>query len=357
MKNSALHSARFGIPLSAFPIALILSILLYIQGRMNVLSITVQVVPLSILFALIAASSKYICRALPFRKGPFQRLAAVHLPAALVSAGLWVFFAALLGWGVAQGFRSELSAIESAAELSVVFAVGLIAYLWSVTACYLSMAVEDAIRAENETVASRCLALDAELKALRAKLHPHFLFNSLNSIAALTTIDAARARDMCVYLSDFLRHSLSYSGKREIRLAEELALVRAYLSVEQIRFSEKMTVREHIENGVAGLIVPPLLLQPLAENAVKHGVAGMASDGWIEISISENNGRLLVRMENPVDKDAPKSAGTGHGLAIVRERLRNLFGDAAFLTTQLEDRPPFVFVAELSMPAVKELLS
>ncbi len=354
MSSTLPRSAFARLPLSAVPVALVLSVLLYVQGRLGAASIALQIAPLSIVFALIARSSKYICRAIPIRRGRIRRAATVHAAASVVSAGLWSLFAAAFGWALAALTGDWVVGIDRGAELFVIFAVGGITYLWSATGCYLTMAVEDAVRAENRAVEAQCLALDAELKALRAKLHPHFLFNSLNSIAALTAIDPERAREMCIHLSDFLRHSLSFSNKREIRLKEELDLVRAYLAVEQIRFSEKMTVRENIEDGADACIVPPLLLQPLAENAVKYGVAGMAKDGYIDLRVTKLDARLQIRIENPVDAARPKSRGTGHGLAIVRERLTNLFGDAAHMTASLRREPSLVFVTELSLPVRKE---
>jgi hypothetical protein len=347
-------SQGFGLSFISIPFAMGLGALLLFQGGMDVISIAVQVVPLSLLFSLISSSSRYTCRALPFRSGSFRKIAAVHVPAALVTAALWTGAAALLGWGFSAVTDGEVQGIEHPGELLVIFAVGAATYVWVVTVCYLTMTAEDAVRAENRAVEAQCLALDAELKVLRAKLHPHFLFNSLNSIAALTSMDPARAREMCINLSDFLRHSLSFSNKQQIRLSEELALVRAYLGVEQIRFSDKMTVREHIDDGLDDALVPPLLLQPLLENAVKHGVAGVESKGWIDLRIFHTSDSLSVRIENPVDKDAPKARNTGHGLAIARERLRNLFGEAASISTRLEGRDRPVFIAELCLPIHKE---
>jgi LytS/YehU family sensor histidine kinase len=112
-------------------------------------------------------------------------------------------------------------------------------------------------------------ARDAELKALKAQINPHFLFNSLNSISALAGIDAARAREMCVRLSDFLRSSLSVGEREAVPLSEELALAHNYLGVEQVRFGGRLRVEQQIAPECESALVPPLLLQPLVENAVK----------------------------------------------------------------------------------------
>src|SRR5260370_2632838 len=112
------------------------------------------------------------------------------------------------------------------------------------------------------------LAREAELKALKAQIDPHFLFNSLHSISALTAVDAGRARDMCIRLSDFLRNSLRLGERTTIPFSEELALARTYLEVEQVRFGQRLRVAQDIEEAYCDCDVPPLLLQPLVENSI-----------------------------------------------------------------------------------------
>src|SRR5512140_48393 len=116
------------------------------------------------------------------------------------------------------------------------------------------------------------------------QLNPHFLFNSLHSIAVLANSDGPRAREMCVRLAAFLRSGMELGGRESIPLRQELELARSYLDVEQVRFGERLRVAEEIEPGCEECCTPPLLLQPLIENAVKHGVAGLAEGATIRIS-------------------------------------------------------------------------
>ena len=152
------------------------------------------------------------------------------------------------------------------------------------------------------TFLSQGLARESELKALKAQVNPHFLFNSLNSISALTTQDPARARQMCVWLAEFLHSTLGLG--ESITLAEELAFLRGYLEVEQVRFGDLLRLEEHVEEAAKFCLVPPLVLQPLVENAIKHGIAGLLEGGLLRWGARLAGLGLLFVMENDVDPEA-----------------------------------------------------
>jgi two-component system sensor histidine kinase AlgZ len=194
------------------------------------------------------------------------------------------------------------------------------------------------------------LTRDAELRALRAQLNPHFLYNSLNSISALTTIDADGARRMCVLLGDFLRNTLKVSALERISLADELALVDAFLAIEQIRFGPRLQVERQVDRAALECRVPPLLLQPLMENAIGHGIAGLLDGGVIQFIVSRHDDRLVLRIENPRDTDvAPRRHG-GVGLENVRRRVQTAFGDRARIEAVAA---PESFRVELNLPCVE----
>jgi LytS/YehU family sensor histidine kinase len=179
-------------------------------------------------------------------------------------------------------------------------------------------------------------AREAELRALRAQLDPHFLFNSLQSISALTTVDPAGARRMCLLLAGFLRDTLTLGAEDRIPLERELALAQRFLAIEQVRFGDRLQV--DIDGGAAGLVpVPPLILQPLVENAVTHGVAHVLSGGTVRIQAAARARGLTITIDNPADRDRPAGRGTGLGLRNVRERLRSAYGDDAFLQSEEHD--------------------
>ncbi|MGH8259196.1 MAG: sensor histidine kinase, partial [Steroidobacteraceae bacterium] len=180
--------------------------------------------------------------------------------------------------------------------------------------------------AERGALELRLLARETELRFLRDQLDPHFLFNCLNSIAALIGSDAAGARRMCGLMADFFRTSLKLESRPSIALAEELAHIAAYLDIEQVRFGERLSRTIAADEGTDDLAVPPLILQPLVENAVHHGIAHLLHGGEIAVTARRRAGLLELIVENPCDPERPPSRSTGLGLPNVRARIERLFG-------------------------------
>lgn len=172
---------------------------------------------------------------------------------------------------------------------------------------------------------------DAELRALRYQLNPHFLFNTLNAISALVATNQNRdANRMLGRVSDFLRATLDHDGCHEHALAEELALIEAYLDIEKVRLGARLRVTTRIGPDVLDAAVPYLLLQPLVENAIRHGIVPCSGGGQLDIGVARDGEQLLVDVRN--DGAAPDAAvpgeGGGIGLPNVTERLRSLYGAA-----------------------------
>lgn len=173
---------------------------------------------------------------------------------------------------------------------------------------------------------SRAELAEAELRALRAQIHPHFLFNTLNTIAALIAENPAAAEETTTRLADVFRYTLAASERSHATLAQELAFVRDCLAIEHTRFGDRLRVEEAIEAGVESLLVPTLLLQPLVENATQHGVGARAGGGTVRLVARLEGGRLILEVgdDGPgFDPEAPARAGS-FGLHSVRERLRLL---------------------------------
>src|SRR5690606_35448398 len=142
------------------------------------------------------------------------------------------------------------------------------------TACahYLALEFERARGLERRELELRLLAQDAELRMLRTQIDPHFLFNSLNSISALTAIDAGAARDMTLQLAGFFRQTLGLEAHRKVTLRAELELVERFLAIERVRFGPRLAVERQVSTDAEACLLPPMILQPLVENAVKHGI-------------------------------------------------------------------------------------
>ncbi|MTW04707.1 sensor histidine kinase [Duganella ginsengisoli] len=168
-------------------------------------------------------------------------------------------------------------------------------------------------------------ARDAELRALRLQVNPHFLFNSLNAVSALVSAQSNReANRMLASLSDFLRATLAHDGRHEHALADELALLDAYLAVEKARLGERLRLTMKAGPDLLDSVVPYLILQPLVENAIRHGIAPLSTPGRLDILVERDGQRLLIDVRN--DGRRQPQPGSGIGLANVKERLRHLYG-------------------------------
>ena len=280
-------------------------------------------------FAFACLSPWYLCRALPLHRVGWLNLLSTFGVAA--AAGSLVFVGSIKLVALALGEFAPAWNATGAADrpLPLLFGMGVLLYILSAGLHYASLAAGESRAAESCAAEARTLAREAELQALRMQINPHFLFNSLNSIAALTTQDGPRARDMCIRLSDFLRSGLGLGDRESIPLHEELALARSYLDVERVRFGDRLRVEEAIDADCEDFGVPALLLQPLVENAVKHGIAGLVEGGSIRLEARRQQGGVCIAIENPFDPDAPAPRRTGMGLAHVRRRLRVRYGEAA----------------------------
>ena len=180
-------------------------------------------------------------------------------------------------------------------------------------------------RAQLHLAQAQAAARDAELRALRLQVNPHFLFNALNAVSALVSAQANReANRMLGCVADFLRATLAHDGRHEHTLAEELALTEAYLEIEKARLGERLRLSMKAGPDLLDSAVPYLMLQPLVENAVRHGIAPLATPGRLDIRVERDGARLLVEVHN--DGHRPAQAGDGIGLANVAGRLRHLYG-------------------------------
>jgi hypothetical protein len=186
-------------------------------------------------------------------------------------------------------------------------------------------------RGEIDKWQAEAAARELELQVLRAQINPHFLFNALNNLRALINEDPARAREMLSRLSNTLRHTLQHSAKERVPLADELAVVRDYVALEQLHHEERLRVDWQVDPAAANASVPPMLLQLLVENAIKHGVARTPGGGVVDIRIARDGDRLRIVVGNPGQwQPAPvAAASTGLGLVHLRERLARAGGAGA----------------------------
>lgn len=191
------------------------------------------------------------------------------------------------------------------------------------------------------------LVRETELKMLRSQINPHFLFNSLNSISSLTITDPEKARDMVIKLSDFMRYSLSRKDEQPVSFRSELENLRAYLDIEKVRFGEKLSTVEKIDSNTLDVKMPVMLLQPLYENAVKHGVYESTSKVTITTEASLSGGLLGISISNNYEDGLTPVKGTATGLLNVSRRLELFYGTRGNLVTKRENG---IFTVRLFIP-------
>jgi LytS/YehU family sensor histidine kinase len=183
---------------------------------------------------------------------------------------------------------------------------------------------------------------------LRSQINPHFLFNSLNSISALTISNPEKARDMVIKLSDFMRYALSRKDDLPVSLKSELDSLRLYLDIEKIRFGNKLIIEEQIDKPCLNAMIPAMALQPLYENAVKHGVYESAETVVIKTIAKLSDGFLKIEISNNYDSDSTPRIGTGTGLSNVSRRLELFYGAKSMMTYTKENG---IFTVEIIIPA------
>ncbi|MEM1127538.1 MAG: histidine kinase [Bacteroidota bacterium] len=185
---------------------------------------------------------------------------------------------------------------------------------------------------EQQATQLMALARERELAALKAQVNPHFLFNALNAISATISQQPGRARDMIAELAELMRYSLSSSKRHLVPLGDEVDFTRAYLAMEASRFSDRLRVDYDVDPALLDLQVPPMILQPLVENAVKHGIAPSEDGGAITVRVARANGHVHLRVEDTGVGPGHSAPGTGIGLDNTQARLARLYGPAASLT-------------------------
>ena len=227
---------------------------------------------------------------------------------------------------------------EPFSEYLISWLISMADFIWYYSALSVMLLAltygEDLVENEDRIASLQAQANVAQLNALRYQLNPHFLFNTLNSVASLISKQmGAEAETMVVSLSDFLRSTLRMDSGREITLAEEVKLQSLYLDIEKIRFPQRLKVTIDVPEELRAACVPNLITQPLIENAIKHGVGRIAAPVHLEVIARDSGGKLSLEIrDDGGDATNGASSGTQVGLRNVAERLKLRFGDQGSLT-------------------------
>lgn len=216
--------------------------------------------------------------------------------------------------------------------------IGLLFYTIIISIYYLHIYYTNFREKLEQESQLNALVKEAELRTLKYQINPHFIFNSLNSISSLTISDPDKAREMTINLSAFLRGTLSKNEKQKAKLSEELENVRLYLKIERVRFEGKFELVEELREDCKNIEVPNMILQPLFENAIKHGVYESLDLVQINLKCEKEGEYLKITVSNNYDKDAAPRKGEGIGLKNIENRLQLIYNqDNLLRVNKIED--------------------
>ena len=308
--------------------------------------------PFYYLWALVTPAILSLARRFPIERAHWKKPLVIHLVASTLLSALQLFLAGAFLNAIADASLTRPDSFWTtlAQFFRLNFHANVLTY-WALVG--LAWGADTYAKFRDRELAASQLETQlaqAELGALKMQLQPHFLFNTLNAIAALLKSKPEAAEGMILQLSEFLRLTLKNTGRPDVSLREELEFLERYLAIEKTRFADRLSTRFRIRSEVLDARVPNLLLQPLVENAIRHGIARDHRAGRLEVSASHERGRLLLRVTDDGPGAPPGRVTEGIGLSNTRERLRHLFGDA--YTLEYGNEPGGGFRVSLTLPLV-----
>jgi two-component system LytT family sensor kinase len=318
-----------------------------VYGQALVIAITDSLVSNGV-FALLGIGLWFMVRFSGKQVNGFLKNLGYYLSSAAFSIIIWQLVSYTILRAVFGNNDFYMNFLVSSMIVRVI--TGLLIYFLLVSVDFLILSFEEMQeRAEHEADLSTMLR-DAELNMLRSQIRPHFLFNSLNSVSALTLINPQAAQDMIIKLSEFMRHSLSLGAETMNSLNDELYHAGLYLDIEKVRFSDRMSIQKTIDKKCGEMMLPAMILQPLLENAVKHGVNTMLTSCVIALKAECNLTFLEISISNNFDPDAVPRKGTGTGLSNVRKRMAAIYGRNDLVTSSVVNE---IFEIKLQIPVIK----
>jgi two-component system LytT family sensor kinase len=308
----------------------------------------------SYLWALATPLVLWATGRLSIERNNWIRNSLLHIPISLV---LSIIVTALgrvviwLNWGYRMGMPLSFESVTRFVILNFTEGIGI--YLLIALTAYSFSYYRRFRQGELKTLQLEAQLSQSQLQALKMQLHPHFLFNTLHSISALLTKDTEAARKMITRLGDFLRLTLENSGTQEVTLQQEMEFLRCYLEIERVRFQDRLVTRMEVAPQVLDAKVPNLILQPIVENAIRHGIAPRSTPGLIEIQAKHHNGTLRIQVrDNGPGLPEHRTSGIlfkkGLGLANTETRLKHLYGAAHLF--DLTNDPDGGLIVTLEIP-------
>ena len=288
--------------------------------------------PLLSLFFFFCLANYYICLELPIRRTAFLRLVATQLAANGTTVALWLLSGSLYVWFLNRIYPDSWFELYQN-SLASLGGIGALLYCFWILAHYIFLMARQHEAIEREVLQKKLLISETELQAVKTAVHPHFLYNSLNTVANLALVEPGKIHNLCLQISDFLRYSVSYGRKSMATVDDELAHIQNYLGIERERFGKRLQVHFEIDESTRQEPMLPLLLFPLVENSIKHGIDSMLEGGTVTVGIHYSGEDLCINVENPYDELGMKQNGAGLGLEAVIKRVQAQYGRQGQVTS------------------------
>lgn len=296
-------------------------------------------------FLTLGYASKFPTKYISFESNKPLKIFFNHAFASVVVTGIWLELNYLILFELANQSKVYYQFFLDTILWRAI--IGILIYSVFVIFHYTMLYYESYNEKLEREAVLKTNIIEAELRNLRFQINPHFIFNSLNSISSLTISDPAKAREMTILLSDFLRYALAKSESNFTNLREELKNVKLYLNIEKIRFGDKFNYSENVPDELMGLEIPSMILQPVFENAIKHGVYESLEPIQIRLECQKREEYVSIRIENNYDREASSNKGEGVGLKNIKERLNLIYGSSRLLSIKQEEN---IYVVEILIP-------
>ena len=324
-KNPILESWKNVLAYLIFWIVIIVLnfLLLNLQFNLKTGTALLDSMVFNLLLSGLGLSFWYTAKYMPLEDKNLSKIVFSHVLGGIIVSIVWLSVGYYIIAAIYSG-KNEFNTFFSE-TIAWRFVIGILFYYLTISFYYIIIYNRNLQEKSAQEAELKNLVTEAELRSLKFQINPHFIFNSLNSMSALTTISPDRAREMILKLADFLRYTLANNNKQTNSISEELKNIRLYLEIEKIRFEDKFEYIEEISNGCKDFQIPTMILQPLFENAIKHAVYESLEKVLLKLNCKKNGNFMEIKIENNYDKGIQNKKGTGTGLNNIKKRLELIY--------------------------------
>ncbi len=324
-------------------------IIIYFEIGLSIEPAIIDSLVFNLMYVIIGASFWYPVKYMSIDIYSTPRLILNHLAAALITTALWIIACYFILTNLFEFSPAYYDFLLT--SLIWRYSIGILFYAVIVSLIYVYVVYSNYKEKELNESNLKVLVKEAELKSLKYQINPHFIFNSLNSISSLTMSNPERAQEMTIKLSEFMRSTVSKNEMQKAYLTDEIKNARLYLDIEKVRFEDKFEYIENISDACKSSKVPSMILQPIFENAIKHGVYESIKKVNIVLACKEENNYVKITVENNFDPDAIPRKGEGIGLQNIKNRLKLIYNQENLITYSKERN---IFRVNIFIPLEKE---